>query len=165
LAISPALRALLAALKLASGGEGLVFGLSKDEANSGAKRLVGKIKVRPHTGTKRKMRRAQLPASYGAPERFTWQVLRSTTATYLTNAPGIFGASSAYRSAKQLGHSVTVAEKNYLDLLRGISPTARTVEAAMQIEAEMREIIARVSTPKTPHTTAQSVRDLRSPAS
>ncbi len=37
---------------------------------------------------------------------FGWQVLRRTCGTFLTNAPGIFGEASAYRSARQLGHSV-----------------------------------------------------------
>jgi hypothetical protein len=64
---------------------------------------------------------------------------RHTTGTYLTNAPGIFGAASAYRSAKQLGHSVAVAEKHYLGLVRGISPAARTLEDAMGLrEAGLR---------------------------
>jgi hypothetical protein len=47
---------------------------------------------------------------------------------------GHFGAASAYRSAKQLGHSVAVAEKHYLGLVREIPATARTLETAMQID-------------------------------
>jgi hypothetical protein len=69
--------------------------------------------------------------------------MRRTCGTYLTNAPGIFAA-SAYRSAKQLGHSVQVAEKHYLGLARGISPTARTLEAAMQIESVLGRVIAAI---------------------
>ena len=56
---------------------------------------------------------------YGAPD-FDWQMLRSTCATYLTNAPGIFGAATVFLSARQLGHSVTVAECHYLGVHRGI---------------------------------------------
>jgi integrase len=113
LEVSPALRKMLAALHLASGGKGKVFPLTRGTIDAATKRLRDE---------------------YGAPEAFSWQMLRSSCATYLTNAPGIFGAASAYRSAKQLGHSVTVAEKHYTDVLRGIPRDARTLEAAMGIE-------------------------------
>jgi integrase len=119
LEVSPALRSILAAMKLASGGTGRVFQLSRNEAESAGQRLRD---------------------VYGAPSLFTWQALRRTCGTYLTNAPGIFGAASAYRSAKQLGHSVQVAEKHYLDVARGISRDARTLEAAMQIEDVVRRL-------------------------
>jgi hypothetical protein len=59
----------------------------------------------------------RLISEFGAPP-FTWQLLRSTASTYLTNAPGIFGAVTAFGSAKQLGHSVTVAEGHYAGLTR-----------------------------------------------
>jgi integrase len=114
LEVSPSLRKLLAASYLASGGKGRLFSFTRATAEAAAKRL-------------RK--------SYGAPERFSWQLLRSTCATYLTNAPGIFGAASAYRSAKQLGHSVQVAEKHYTGVLRGIPHDARTLDEAMGIGA------------------------------
>jgi len=97
-------------MRLASGGKGRVFPFTRATAEAAAKRLRNE---------------------YGAPEKFSWQILRSTCATYLTNAPGIFGAASAYRSAKQLGHSVQVAEKHYTDVLRGIPRDARTLEEAM----------------------------------
>lgn len=77
-----------------------------------------------------------------APEGSNFQALRRTCGTYLTNAPGIFGSASAYRSAKQLGHSVQVAEKYYVDVARGIRREARTLEAAMQIEEQMKKVIA-----------------------
>jgi hypothetical protein len=80
-----------------------------------------------------------------SPDVFTWQALRRTCGTFLTNAPGIFGAASAYRSAKQLGHSVQIAEKHYLGLVRGIPRDARTVEAAMQIDDVMGQLLARAS--------------------
>jgi hypothetical protein len=68
---------------------GSVLGLTSDAATAAARRL----------------------ANYGAPARSSWQALRRTCGCDLTNAPGIFGAASAYRSAKQLGHSLAVAEK------------------------------------------------------
>jgi integrase len=123
LAVSPALRSMLAAMKLASGGKGRVFALTRNEAEAAGDRLK---------------------STYGAPEAFTWQTLRRTCGTYLTNAPGIFGAASAYRSARQLGHSVQVAEKAYLGVLRGIPPTARDVETAMQIGDVAESVVARV---------------------
>jgi hypothetical protein len=60
---------------------GSVFGLTRDEVVTAGRRLH----------------------RYDAPVTFTWQILRRTCGTFLTNAPGIFGAASAYRSAKQLG--------------------------------------------------------------
>lgn len=77
-----------------------------------------------------------------APVDSNWQLMRRTCSTYLTNAPGIFvGGSSAWRSAAQLGHDVKVAQTDYLGLIR-ISPDARTLEAAMQIDAEADRILA-----------------------
>lgn len=115
LAVSPALRRLLEAMRPdgREALEGPVFGVTYDEATAAGKRLV---------------------KAFEAPEGFSWQACRRTAGTFLTNAPGIFGAASAYRSARQLGHSVTVAERNYLGVVRGISPEARTLEAAMGIE-------------------------------
>jgi integrase len=113
--VSPALHALLSRMRPAD-GQGSVFGLSRGTANAAAKRLH---------------------KDYGAPAGFTWQALRRTCGTYLTNAPGIFGAASAYRSARQLGHSVAVAERHYLGLVRGIPPTATTLESAMAIDSEL----------------------------
>lgn len=126
--VSPGLRALIAARKLAAGGKGLVFGVGRGEAEAASKRLV---------------------REYGAPKRFCWQILRSSCDTYLTNAPGIYGGASAYQAAKRLGHSVTVAESHYFGLVRGIPREARTLEAAMQIEAELRDVIERVTRPPT----------------
>jgi hypothetical protein len=75
----------------------------------------------------------------GAPE-FTWQKLRRTCGCFLTCAPGIFGGASAFMSAKQLGHSVAVAERHYVGVVRGIPPEARTLEAAMGITPQMKAI-------------------------
>jgi integrase len=123
LEVSPALRKLLAALHMKTGGRGSVFGITRGEAHAAERRIR---------------------ASYGAPDGCNWQALRRTTGTYLTNASGIFGAASAYRSAKQLGHSVAVAEKHYVDVARGIPREARTLEAAMQVEDQMKAVIAAV---------------------
>lgn len=120
LEVCPSLRSLLSEMKLKSGDEGYVFGgkspRTKDSVESARKRLLG---------------------VYGAP-RFSWQNLRQTTGTFLTNAPGIYGAASVFMSARQLGHSVTVAERHYLGVVRGIPREARTLEQAMQIEALFR---------------------------
>jgi hypothetical protein len=40
-------------------------------------------------------------------------------------------------SARQLGHSVTVAERHYLGVHRAMSKDANTLEVAMQIEESM----------------------------
>lgn len=70
--------------------------------------------------------------------------LRSTCGSYLTCAPKIFGGASLYRSAAQLGHSVTVAQDHYVGTLRvgtlhGIPAEAKTLEAAMRIEDLLEE--------------------------
>lgn len=75
---------------------------------------------------------------------WTWQHLRQTCGTYLTCAPGIFGGSSAFRSARQLGHRVQVAEDHYLGVLRGIPADARTLEAAMEAQAEFGSLVPQV---------------------
>ena len=126
LEVSPALRKLLSAMHLKGGGKGSVFRLTRDAAKTAERRL----------------RR-----EFGAPAGCGWQALRRTCGTFLTNSPGVFGAASAFRSAKQLGHSVAVAEKHYVDVLRGIPRDAKTLESAMQIEAQMDRIVASASTP------------------
>ncbi len=127
LAVSPGLRALLAARRLRRGDDAYVFGgadpLPEALANAALRRLVG---------------------TFGSP-RCTWKTLRSTADTYLVNANGIFGGASAYKAARQLGHSVTVAERHYQGLIRGIPREARTLEAAMQIEDLVGAIVARVA--------------------
>lgn len=128
LEVCPSLRSLLAAMKLKSGGQGYVFGddkpLPSTRVSAARKRLI-----KPHGATK-----------------FSWQNLRQTTGTFLTNAPGIFGAASVFMSARQLGHSVTVAERHYLGVVRGIPREARTLEQAMQIEKLANQIVANIST-------------------
>ena len=127
LEVSPALRTLLSSLRLRSGGRGYVFG--------------GET---PYTVHQLTAARARLVADFGAPE-FSWKMLRSTCATYLTNAPGIFGAASIHLSSRQLGHSVAVAEKHYLGVHRGIPRDARTLDAAMQLEAALSALVGSVT--------------------
>lgn len=113
LEVSPMLRRLLAAMKLASDATGCVLeGYTVDSLKSARARLLG---------------------VYGAPS-FDWQMLRSTCGTYLTNSQGIYGAATVFLAARQLGHSVAIAEKHYLGVERSIPADARTLEAAMRIE-------------------------------
>lgn len=118
--VSPMARKLLAARKLQTGGKGLVWPFTGDEVNCALKRLRDK---------------------YGAPKHFDSKALRRTTSTYLTNAPGIYGAASVWRSAKQLGHSVETAEKHYLGLVRDIDPEARDLETALEITEEIQHVV------------------------
>lgn len=111
---SPAAAALLVQMKLRAGGALYVWGnepYRRDLAESARKRLV---------------------AEYGAPE-FTWHDLRRTCGTFLTCAPAIYGAASAFMSAKRLGHSVMVSERHYAGNVSNIPATATTLEAAMGI--------------------------------
>jgi len=118
LSVSPALAKLLASLTAEAKRSGPVWELRVDQVKAAAKRL----------------------GKRGAPTGWTWQALRRTCGTYLTNAPGIFGAASAYRSARQLGHSVTVAERHYLGVVK-VPKEATTLEAAMGCEAEIEAIV------------------------
>ena len=122
LEVSPALRTILKGMQKGKRDADFVFG--------GAE---------PYTADMIEAARDRMIELFDAP-KFDWQLLRSTCSTYLTNAPGIFGSASAYMSARQLGHSVTVAEKHYVGLHRGISRKATTLEAAMQIESNLREL-------------------------
>ncbi|MEM7151311.1 MAG: tyrosine-type recombinase/integrase [Myxococcota bacterium] len=112
LEVSPRLRLLLQVMQRCAQGSTVFEGYSAQSVSSARARLV---------------------RDFGAPH-FDWQGLRSTCGTYLTNAPSIFGAAAPFMSARQLGHSVVVAEKHYAGLLRGISPKARSLDAAMGIE-------------------------------
>jgi integrase len=112
LEVSPALRDMLLLMREASGGTGLVFeGYTREVVDRARDRLMSK---------------------YRAP-KFDWQVLRSTCATYLTNSQSIFKAATVFLSARQLGHSVAVAEKHYLGSYRGVPKEARTLEQAMGV--------------------------------
>jgi len=124
LEVSPALRKLLVAQRLKTGGKGSVWNISKDSAIKSMRRL-------------RK--------TYGAPAVFNYQALRRTCGTFLTCSPSIYGAASAFLSAKQLGHSVLVAEKNYVGALRKIPADAKDLEHAMKIDGLVGEVIDRVA--------------------
>lgn len=112
LEVSPMLREMLAERRRASTGDGRVFAGYTDEIVDGAReRMVDEFKA---------------PA-------FTWHMLRATCATYLTCSTGIWGAATVFLSARQLGHSVAIAEKHYLGTHRGVPREAKTLEAAMGI--------------------------------
>jgi integrase len=91
-----------------------------------------------------KATRRRLLSEFKAP-LFGWQVLRRTTAAVLTNAASIYGASSAYRSARRAGHSVVVAERHYVDLLRELPAKATTFESALGIEGLAQKIVDSVA--------------------
>lgn len=115
LVVSPVLVRLLKALKLRAGEATHVFGgvqpVTRDVIEKARKRLV---------------------ADFGAPA-FSWQILRATCGTFLANAAGIFGGASAYREARQLGHSVQVAEKHYLGVVH-VERDSETLEDAMAVK-------------------------------
>ena len=126
IAPSAALGRLLAAQKLRTGSEGSVWGLTEGEAETAMQRLR---------------------TDYGAPTSFTYQVLRVTCQSYLASAPSIYGAASIFLAAKRGGHSVAVCEKHYAGAVKNISLEAKTIETAMQIEAEAERVIASIATP------------------
>jgi integrase len=87
--------------------------------------------------------RQRLTREFGAP-RFTWKGLRSTCATYLCSSTEIFGSATIHMSSKQLGHSVTVSERCYAkNALRGLPKGATTLDAAMELESVLAEILRR----------------------
>jgi integrase len=124
LSVSPALRRLMAAQKLRTGGRGRVWDVTEDEAKGALKRL-------------RK--------DFGAPAAFSWQALRRTCSTFLVNSPGIFGSASAYMASKQLGHGVGVMEANYAGLVHGIDVSLRNLESVFGIKEHATRIVKQVS--------------------
>ena len=126
IAPSPALARLLAAQRLRTGGKGSVWRLTEGEAETAMQRL----------------RR-----EYGAPLTFTFQICRVTCQSYLASAPSIYAAASIFLAARRGGHSVAVCEKHYAGAVKNVSPEARTIEAAMQIETEAAEVIASIAAP------------------
>ncbi|HEX7476647.1 MAG TPA: hypothetical protein VF331_02460, partial [Polyangiales bacterium] len=154
LEVSPALRALLATMKLRAGEARYVFHwhdaeskerpYTAEQVEAARARLIAPVTDKPRS-TKRKRATsadAEAPSGFGAPQ-FDWQTLRSTCATYLTNAPGIFGNATAFLSAKQLGHSINVAERHYLGVHRGNPREARTLEDAIQIADALEAVSTR----------------------
>ncbi len=126
IAPSPALARLLAAQRLRTGGKGDVWGLTEGEAETAMQRLR---------------------TDYGAPPSFTYQVVRVTCQSFLASAPAIYAAASIFLAAKRGGHSVAVCEKHYAGAVKNISPEAKSIEAAMQIEAQVDQVIASISSP------------------
>jgi len=84
---------------------------------------------------------------FGAPPTFTFQILRVTCQSYLASAPSIYGAASIFLVARRGGHSVAVCEKHYAGAVKNISPEAKSIEAAMQIEREAAQVIATIAAP------------------
>jgi integrase len=124
LAESPTVLALLAAMKLQAGSATLVFpDLRRDLLENARERLV---------------------ATFGAPA-FSWQWLRRSCSAILTNASGIYGGASAFRSAIRSGHSVQVAQDRYAGLLDDLPRDATTLEAAARIKDAADKIVATVS--------------------
>lgn len=122
---SPALAALLARRKLASGGNPWVFGLAETDSK-------GNARFTPMRRDVAEAARKRLHKWFGAP-KFTWHELRKTCGTFLTCAPSIYGGASSVLSAKRLGHSVDVAEKHYAGNINNIDASATTLEAAMGV--------------------------------
>jgi hypothetical protein len=89
----------------------------------------------------------RLRREYGAPPSFTFQICRVTCQSYLASAPSIYGAASIFLAARRGGHSVEVCEKHYAGAVKNIGPDARSLEAAMQIEAEAAQVIASIASP------------------
>ncbi|MBX3458529.1 MAG: tyrosine-type recombinase/integrase [Planctomycetes bacterium] len=129
LSLCPLLLELLQRMKLKSGGKEFVFGGD----NHRLKSFWNAAKDR-------------LMRSFSAPF-FNWNMLRRTATTYLTNAPGIFGGASAFHAAKRCGHSVQVGFDHYNGVLRHISAEHHTLEAAMQIEPFIRDLLMKWSSP------------------
>jgi hypothetical protein len=89
----------------------------------------------------------RLRDEFGAPKSFTFQVLRVTCQSYLASAPSIYGAASIFLAARRGGHSAEVCQRHYAGAVRNVSPEAKTLEAAMQIETEADHVIASIGAP------------------
>ncbi len=87
--------------------EGRLFNLTEGEVRAARKRL----------------------AELGAPD-WSPHALRRTCGTFLTCAPSIYGAASAFMSAHRLGHSVAIATRHYVGMVK-VQAEAKTLEAAM----------------------------------
>jgi integrase len=123
LRITPKLINLLSRMKLQAAGLPFVFGDEK-----------------PVSRSTWDAARKRLAKDFGAP-RFTWHDLRRTCGTFLVCAPGVYGAASGYLTAKRLGHSMEVSERHYLGLVRDIPSDAKTLEAALDIEDVLDDLL------------------------
>lgn len=121
---TPALAALLGKMKVQRDGRKYVFGNKVKAGNN-------KIVQHPMTREIADAARKRLISEFDAPA-FTWQDLRRTCGTFLTCAPSVYGAASAFLSAKRLGHSVTVSERYYAGALTNIGADCDTLEKAME---------------------------------
>lgn len=140
LGVSPLLRELLATARLKAPEAVFVFGDAIDPKTKEAVPALTRETV--ESGRRHLLDKSE--HGFGAPH-FTWQQLRVTCACYLVNAPGIFGAGvSHFRESKQLGHSVVVAERHYTGVVH-VAPEAKTLEAAMGVEAKLREALGLVA--------------------
>ena len=77
---------------------------------------------------------------FGAPPGWTYQAIRRTCSTVLTNMRAV----GPWVSSKRCGHSVVVAERSYAGLL-AIPDEATTIESALGIEHLAGAIVAAVS--------------------
>lgn len=130
--VSPFLAELFAAMKLKADDAVYVFG---ESLNPKTKKNEPRLTHGLAEAARKRLKKTS-EHGYGGPE-FTWQQLRITCGTFLANS-SIFGAASAYREARQLGHSVAIAERDYLGVV-SVDPKARTLEAAMEITALLRD--------------------------
>jgi integrase len=131
MSVSPALARLFKQMRGKRPKSGRVFDFTQPTALDARQRLIEEYGAPPFLWSTRNSR----PGERSAP------TLRSTCGCYLTCAPSIFHGASAFHSAARLGHSVKVAERHYLGVLRKIPKKAKTVEAAMEIEAELSAIL------------------------
>lgn len=71
---------------------------------------------------------------------------RATCGSFLANAPGIMGEGdgASFFASGQLGHRLDVGQKHYYVRIRGVSPKAKTLEAAMEIQREVGMVITQV---------------------
>jgi integrase len=93
----------------------------------------GKGQVFPHiTFAIARVARARLigdrEGHYGAPA-FTWHRLRATCGTFSVSS-SLYGRGSEHETARQLGHSITVAQAHYTGRAKDALENAPTLEAA-----------------------------------
>ncbi|MBZ0154481.1 MAG: tyrosine-type recombinase/integrase [Planctomycetes bacterium] len=118
LAECPVALELLGALRMRAAGRASVFRLDRRKAETVRTRLV---------------------RDYAAPA-WTWHGLRRTCGSVLVCA-GLLGPGSTFLAAKRLGHSVTIAERSYLGAMTNLPRDASTIEGALGIEAECKNIL------------------------
>jgi integrase len=118
LSVSPALRQLLRAQHLLTGGTGSVFGFTAGQVDTAMDRLRDK---------------------YGAPRAFSYQSLRRTASSFLCNAQGV-PCGGPYGASEQLGHDLVVMRDHYAGRV-SIPADCTSLESAMGVE----DIAARIA--------------------